>query len=115
MIPNRADFRPLDNSSTTRMAYDLEANHWLRALNSAQGTTTSIGSSFGFIGALISLLVIVIIWALTLVVYIVSGIWNFITNTDKPKSGSMGLYTGDKPHRAIFADEPKEKYFHSWK
>ncbi|PTM08228.1 MAG: hypothetical protein DA407_08590 [Bacteroidetes bacterium] len=51
-------WRPNDESSTTRMRYDLEADHWYRSFKEAaerKHKPTSIGSDFGVIGILFSL------------------------------------------------------------
>ena len=50
-------WRPNDNSSTTRLRYDLETQHWLKAFKNAQinQSGTSIPSSFGFITLVLSL------------------------------------------------------------
>ena len=51
-------WRPNDNSSSTRLKYDLEAEHWTRAFKSAQinNKTTSAGEAFGVVGLCISLI-----------------------------------------------------------
>lgn len=52
-------WRPNDNSSTTRMRYDLEAEHWTRAIKSSQRKQQSVsfGESLSVIGMVISLVV----------------------------------------------------------
>jgi hypothetical protein len=50
-------WRPNDNSSTTRLRYDLEAEHWYKSFKSAElkHKPTSISASFGVIGLFIQL------------------------------------------------------------
>jgi|SaaInlLV_10m_DNA_1039704.scaffolds.fasta_scaffold15145_2 hypothetical protein len=50
-------WRPNDNSSSTRMRYDLEAEHWTKAFKSAQMKQQSIsfGESLSVIGTVINL------------------------------------------------------------
>ncbi len=45
-------WRPNDNSSTTRLRYDLEAEHWYKSFKSAERKhkPSSIGSDLGVIG-----------------------------------------------------------------
>lgn len=66
-------WRPNDTSSTTRLRYDLEAEHWARAFKSAQlkQQTSSYGESASIVGMLISLIASVI-------VLVVMGIVDFI-------------------------------------
>jgi len=66
---DRQDYkwRPNDNSSTTRMRYDLEAEHWTRAFKSAEMKHRAVSpiESTEVIGILlklvISLLVLVVL------------------------------------------------------
>lgn len=115
MTPERANFRPLDNSSTTRLSYDLEMNHYMRAFNSAQRATATIGSSFGFVGMLISLVLMLIIWVFAIVINILSWLWNYISNTDTPNKVKEGEFNPNKyPHTPNYLGAPDEKYFNSW-
>ena len=52
-------WRPNDNSSTTRLRYDLEAEHWTRAFKSAQKRSkpTSYAHDLSVIGAVVTILV----------------------------------------------------------
>ena len=59
-------FRPLDNSTSTQMGYDLEMAHWSRALKSAQAGTGSGLSSFGVIGLFLSIFISLFFIILTL-------------------------------------------------
>lgn len=75
-------WRPNDNSSTTRLRYDLEAEHWLRSIKSASNKTSSAISSFGTIGLLIGLVINLII----IIVLILSQLFNWILNGKKKNS-----------------------------
>jgi hypothetical protein len=50
-------WRPNDNSSTTRLRYDLEAEHWYKSFKSAElkNKPSSISADLGVIGIFISL------------------------------------------------------------
>lgn len=50
-------WRPNDNSSTTRIRYDLEAEHWYKSFKSAERKhkPSSINKDLGVIGLFISL------------------------------------------------------------
>ena len=51
------NWRPNDNSVTTRTRYDLEAEHWYRSFKAAERKhkPSSIKSDFGVIGLFVSL------------------------------------------------------------
>lgn len=51
-------WRPNDNSSSTRMRYDLEAEHWTKAFKSAQmkQQSVSLGESLSIINMLLNLI-----------------------------------------------------------
>lgn len=62
-------WRPNDESSTTRMRYDLEASHWYRSFKNAEREhkPSSISADLGVIGlflSLISSLIVLIILSL---------------------------------------------------
>jgi hypothetical protein len=51
-------WRPNDNSSTTRLRYDLEAEHWLKSFKAAERKhkpSVPIGTDFGVIGMVLQL------------------------------------------------------------
>lgn len=50
-------WRPNDNSSTTRLRYDLEVEHFYKSFKSVESKhkPSSIGTDFGVIGLFISL------------------------------------------------------------
>ncbi|GGK38327.1 hypothetical protein GCM10007963_03070 [Lutibacter litoralis] len=64
-------WRPNDNSSSTRLKYDLEAEHWTRAFKSAQikQQSVSIGESLSAIGIVLNLIA-------SLVLLVVFGLVN---------------------------------------
>jgi len=51
-------WRPNDNSSTTRLRYDLEAEHWYKSFKSAElkHKPSSIRNDFGVIGIIFNLI-----------------------------------------------------------
>ena len=59
MATQKQDFvwRPNDNSPSTLLKYDLEAQHWTKAFNSAQRSQAPVnyGEAFGTIGLIIGL------------------------------------------------------------
>jgi len=62
-------WRPNDSSSTTRLRYDLEAEHWYRSFKNAERKhkPSSISADLGVIGlflSLISSLIVLIILSL---------------------------------------------------
>ena len=66
-------WRPNDNSSSTRLKYDLEAEHMVRAYKSAYRNqqTVSIGESISIVGMVLTLVA-------SLVILVVLGIVDFI-------------------------------------
>ena len=66
-------WRPNDNSSSTRLKYDLEAEHIVQAYKSAyrKQQSVSIGQSVSVIGIVISLIA-------SLVVLVVMGLVGFV-------------------------------------
>ena len=75
MAKDRQDFqwRPNDNSSSTNLKYDLEAEHWTRAFKSAQmkQQSSSLGGCLSVVGMVIQLVV-------SLFALVVLGIVDFI-------------------------------------
>lgn len=65
---NNLPFRPLDNSMSTQMRYDLEAEKWASAMRSAQTKTASSAETLGLIGAIIGLIVSLIIFIIVLLI-----------------------------------------------
>lgn len=63
-------WRPNDNSSSTRLKYDLEAEHWTRAFKSAQmkQQSVSFGETLSAIGMVISLIASIILLIVFLLV-----------------------------------------------
>ncbi|WP_028871297.1 hypothetical protein [Psychroserpens burtonensis] len=70
-MENEYKWRPNDNSSSTRLKYDLEVEHWLKSYKSAQLKTTSSQSSLHVISLVFSL-------AFNLVLLLVLGIGSLI-------------------------------------
>lgn len=66
-------WRPNDNSSSTRLKYDLEAEHWTRAFKSAQmkQQPVSFGESLSVINMVVKLIA-------SLVLLVVLGIIDFV-------------------------------------
>jgi len=71
------NWRPNDNSSQTRLRYDLEMNHWLKSLKgSGFGGGGSSGGSSPFlviglvIGLIFSLLWLILIWLSDFIVWV---------------------------------------------
>jgi hypothetical protein len=65
---NNLPFRPLDNSMSTQMRYDLEAEKWSSAMKSAQIKATSSAGTLGLIGAIIGFAVSLIIFVIVLLI-----------------------------------------------
>lgn len=74
-------FRPLDNSTSTQMGYDLEVAHWGRALKSAQASAGSGLSSLGVIGLFLSIFISLLFIILTLLAMLIEWI---LKPTPKP-------------------------------
>lgn len=70
-------FRPLDNSSTTKLSYSLEAQHWSEAQSSNQirNRTTSVTQIGGLIGAVVTILVSVISIVITGLFWLIKKIF----------------------------------------
>ena len=60
-------FRPLDNSISTQMGYNLEATHWSRAFKLAQANARAGLSSMGIIGLFLSIFINLFLIILTLI------------------------------------------------
>lgn len=58
-MQNQLPFRPTDNSSSTRLKYELEAEHWMRANKSVnlRNRKPDFQQSVGIVGAIITILV----------------------------------------------------------
>jgi|DEB0MinimDraft_12_1074336.scaffolds.fasta_scaffold00020_18 hypothetical protein len=79
-------WRPNDNSVTTKMRYSLEAEHWLSAIksNSAK-STASLSETFGTIGLLFSLfinLIMIVVLSLTYLFKWLIGLSSVNKNTN---------------------------------
>jgi hypothetical protein len=71
-------WRPNDNSSTTKLRYQLEAEHWVNAIKSTTSkTTATLSETLGVIGLCISFiinLISLVVLLLTLIVKWLVGI-----------------------------------------
>ena len=68
-------WRPNDNSVTTNLRYDLEANHWLDSLkHSTPKPTASFGEVFGFLGLLLSFIFNIIHFIVLILIELVKWI-----------------------------------------
>lgn len=103
MQPDRLPFRPLDNSSTTRMGYNLEVQHWLTSVKSAQASTTSGLSAFGIIGFFIAITVQLILMAIVAILMLVE--WVTKPNETKTKEFS---------HTPKYFKEPDNEFTKNW-
>lgn len=85
-MPMQGDFnwRPNDNSATTLLRYELEAEKWVNAVSSAQRKTMprSLGKDFVFIGLIIqllfSLVFLVLLFFLNILKWMLRSIRNMI-------------------------------------
>ena len=68
-------WRPNDNSATTRLRYDLEAQHWVNSVDTAL-KTKSTGSTFRSLGLVLSLILNIISLIFGGIVSVVSWITN---------------------------------------
>lgn len=90
MIQEKLPFRALDNSTSTRMGYNLEVQHWLTSVKSAQASTSSGFSALGIIGFFLSIAVHIVLILIVLTLMFLE--WAMIPsnvetvkNTHKPK------------------------------
>ena len=74
-------WRPNDNSSTTRLRYDLEAEHWYKSFKSAElkHKSSSFSKDLGVIGLFVSL----VFSLLTLVVLLLIDFFKWVTKIVK--------------------------------
>jgi hypothetical protein len=110
MMDRNNGFRPVDNSPTTLLRYRLEAEHWVRAINSAQARTgASLSSSLGFIGLIltifISLFLIAVCLLIKLFVFVLGG---------KAKQDDDKFDRYKYPHTPQYLDEPDKEFREKW-
>ncbi|WP_242093151.1 hypothetical protein [Aestuariivivens sediminicola] len=69
-------WRPNDESSTTRMRYELEADHWYRAFKSAERKhrPTSLKSDLAVIGLIFSLVGSLLVLVIALIIEFVKWV-----------------------------------------
>lgn len=72
----REGFKPNDYSSTNRLRYDLEVEHYMRSIRSSEisNSTVSFGEATGTIGAILTLLISLIVLVITSVIELVKWI-----------------------------------------
>lgn len=111
METNKMGFRPIDNSSKTILSYDLEAAHWVRALNSAQNSTAntiSFFQLFGIIGNIINIFVILI----SIVIMLLIKLYGFLFSDKKISDDEFDAYK--YPHTPKYLEEPNEDFYKKW-
>ncbi|WP_242094323.1 hypothetical protein [Aestuariivivens sediminicola] len=79
----RQDFlwRPNDNSSTTRLRYDLEAEHWYRSFKSAEMKHQSV--SFNQSISVITLLMNLVLSFMILIVLLLIDVFKWVRSWNK--------------------------------
>lgn len=97
-------WRPNDNSATTRVRYDLEAEHWLRSFKSAERSqrTTSFSSDLSAIGLFIGLFFNLISIIFMIVIKVLKWIFNISSNSIKKHSEV-------KPEKRLTNEELRSK------
>ena len=80
------NWRPNDNSSQTRLRYDLEMNHWLKSLKSSSSNGSGVSGNWGATFAVIGLILNFIVIGIWLLLILISDVITWIVNQfDKPK------------------------------
>lgn len=100
MTPDRLPFRELDNSSTTRMGYNLEVQHWLTSAKSAQASSTSGLSALGIVGFFISIAVHIIMILIVLFLMLLEWVVRPNEPKVKPEDVHKPKYFGE-PDKAL--------------
>lgn len=111
MIDRNTGFRPVDNSPTTLLRYRLEAEHWVRAINSAQARTGAfLSSSLGLIGAILTIFI-----SLTLIIVcLFIKLFIFFAGGGKPKKDDNKFDRYKYPHTPQYLDIPDEEFTKKW-
>lgn len=103
-------WRPNDYSSRTNLRYDLEAEHWLTAFNNASAkTTVSFGRALGFLGLILS---IIFLSLLFIVLVIREGVLYIIGRRRNKKAREERLRVktlADYPEGTLFYRTPPEE------
>lgn len=103
-------WRPNDNSSRTNLRYDLEAEHWLTAYKNASAkTTVSFGKALGFVGLILSLFFISLLF---IVLVIREGVLYIIGRRKSKKVRKERLREktlADFPEGTLFYRTPPEE------
>jgi len=99
-------WRPNDFSSRTNLRYDLEAEHWLTAYKNASAkTTVSFGKALGFVGLILSIFFI----ALLFIVLVLREGYQYIAGKRKEKRGKREKTLADYPEGTLFYRTPPEE------
>lgn len=106
MTPDRLPFRPLDNSSPTRLGYNIEVQQWLTSIKSAQASTTSGLSALGLIGFFIGIFVNIVLILIMLILMFFEWIL-------KPKTDKDSEFT-KYPHKSKYFDAPDDNLRNSF-
>lgn len=79
-------WRPNDNSSVTRIRYDLEVNQWLKSIGkSSVNSKSNMGHDFAFIGLIFSTMFFLILFIITCLSDFISWIISGIRKNKKEK------------------------------
>jgi len=99
-------WRPNDNSTRTNLRYDLEAEHWLTAYKNASAkTTVSFGKALGFVGLILSIFFI----ALLFIFLVLREGYQYIIGKRKEKRGKREKTLADYPEGTLFYRTPPEE------
>jgi hypothetical protein len=112
MESNKMNFRPIDNSSKTILSYDLEAAHWIRALNSAQNSTAntiSFFELFGIIGNIINIFVILV----SILIMLLIKAYGYLFS-DKKITSDDDFNEHQYPHTPKYLEKPTEDFYRKW-
>lgn len=98
-MSNNFNWRPNDNGSLTNLRYDLEASKWVNSVNKAQRRLPSgnFSADIGFIGAIISLPLLLIFLILLIPIQIIKEVFKY----------NIKIFPGDEPTGPILSDMQK--------
>jgi len=83
-------WRPNDNSVTTRMRYDLEAEHWTRAFKSSSNKGASnFGADLAVIGLVISLAINLCVMVVLLLTELVKFLYKIFNNEQQKYEANL--------------------------
>lgn len=102
-------WRPNDNSSTTRLRYDLEAEHWLTSIKSATSNSSrSAGGEFVFIGLLFGLVVNLLFIVVLSLTSLFKWILGRYKSTPNGSTTTTITYGNGLPEKPLTPDEVDE-------